>query len=189
MAMPGKSRRQNQIARCHGEAFAADFRIGARALQNEAQGRLSMTMRRRRFTGQEVLNAGVQGGGDAGLARIGRVFEQQHATLGELGRNFAGGALEIGIEIGSAQMVRHRRRRWFARQHATHHLPQRDEMAGAQPVLPSVQTGGRRAAHQARTAMLSVPISGTVSAIVSPGTTGATPSGVPVMMRSPGCRV
>ena len=47
----------------------------------------------------------------------------------------------------------------------------------------------RRCAQALRTGTSIAPIPSTVQCITSPASTGPTPSGVPVMMTSPGCRV
>ncbi len=85
MVVPGPGRCDHEIAGQHRRALAIDRGIGALSLDNEAQCRLGVAVRRRHFARQDQLQPGEQRMGDRGLALEPGVFEDQHPARRLLG--------------------------------------------------------------------------------------------------------
>ena len=74
VVVPGPGRGDDEIAGLHRRALAVDRGIGAVPLDDEAQRRLRVAVRRRDLARQDQLQPGEQRAGDRGLALETRVF-------------------------------------------------------------------------------------------------------------------
>src|SRR6185436_2744131 len=79
VVVPGPRRGDDEVARAHRGALAIDRGIGTRALHDEAQRRLGMTVARCDLARQDELQAGVEALRHARLAAHARVLEDEHA--------------------------------------------------------------------------------------------------------------
>ena len=80
VVVPGPGRGDDEIARLHRGALAVDRGIGAVPLDDEAQRRLRVAMRRRDLARHDQLQPGEQRAGDRRLAAEAGVHQHQHAA-------------------------------------------------------------------------------------------------------------
>ena len=128
MIVPGHRRRDDEIAGLHRGALAVDRGVGALALEDEAQRRLAVPVRRRDVAGDHHLHAGKQRGRDLRLAAQSRIFQHQHPPLGFLGGDQLAGLGHVvadGVEFPQMRPAGAARLR---RDQVAHHVPQRGEI-------------------------------------------------------------
>jgi hypothetical protein len=122
MVVPAPTRGKYEIARPHRHALALDSRVGAFALDNEAQRIGRMPVGGRDLAGLDHLHAAkericnVSGTGQPGI------FQHEHAPLGLLRRNELDRSHKMRAYVPVAPDCRQRSR---ARPHARRALPQR----------------------------------------------------------------
>jgi putative membrane protein len=99
VVVEGPRRRDDEVAEAHRRALAVDGRVGAFAVEHQAQRRLRVPVRRRHLAGQDQLQPGVQRLRDRRLAAQGRVLEDQDAPLGLFGADEAAGVHDVAADL------------------------------------------------------------------------------------------
>ena len=109
VVVPGHVGRDDEIAGRHEGTLAVHGRVRALAFEHEAQRRLRVAVGGGHLVRHDELHAGIERGGDLGLAAHARVFQDQHAPLGLLG-----GDQRAGLQHGLADLVEAPQRRLAA---------------------------------------------------------------------------
>ena len=124
VVVPGPGRRHHEVAGLHRQLLAGDRRVGALALDDEAQRARRVAVRRRDLARHDDLQSGEQRIADEGGAAQGRIFQAQHAALGLLLGDEVAGAHELRPHLGVAPVRRHAGR---AGLQSAGPLPQREQ--------------------------------------------------------------
>jgi hypothetical protein len=195
VVVEGPRRRDDEVARVHGDLFAVHRGVGAVAVQDEAQRGLRVAVRRRDLAWQDQLQSGVQAVRDAGASAQAGVFQHQHAALGLARRDELAAFLQPGPDRRPVPQVGLAGRVGQGRDQPVQHFPQGRAVGAADlrveggafgsDLLLRVRARQAIARHAlspcaARTATSMRPMPWNSATITSPGTTGPTPSGVPV---------
>ncbi|MNZ99481.1 hypothetical protein D3C78_1188090 [compost metagenome] len=80
MVVPSPGWGDDKVTRFHLRALAIDCGIGALALDDKAQRRLTVSMAGRDLAGQNQLQSRIEAGGDRRLPADGRILQHQHST-------------------------------------------------------------------------------------------------------------
>ena len=139
--VPGPGGSDDEIAGLHRGALAVDRGIGAVTLDDEAQCRLGMTMGRRDFARQDQLESGEERTGDRGLPLQSRIFQDQDATLGLMGRDQAAGLHQMRPDLFIAPQRRNARRGRLGGDERMQLLPERRQVGGGDPLIKRLALG------------------------------------------------
>ncbi len=96
VVVPGPGRRHHEVAGLHRQLLAGDRRVGALALDDEAQRARRVAVRRRDLARHDDLQPGEQRIADEGGAAQARILQAQHAAR----------RLLLGDEVAGAQELR-----------------------------------------------------------------------------------
>ena len=99
VVVDGPVRRQHEVARRHDGLLAVDLGVGALAVEDEADRRRRVAMRRRDLARQDELQAGVERLRDARLAAQQRILQHQHAARRLLGGDDGAGLGNVGPHV------------------------------------------------------------------------------------------
>ena len=119
----------HEIARRHESLLALDGRVGALAVEHEADCRRDVAMGRRHFARQDHLDAGKQRVGDTRLAAHGRILENEHPTLRLIGADQAARLDHQRFHVVVVPDVRHAAGDRLLGHDRLHHLPERGHVA------------------------------------------------------------
>ena len=106
MVVPGPGRGDDEVALFHDRPLAVDRRVGAAALDDEAEGRGGMAVGRRHFARHDELQAGIERLGDAGIAGQAGILEDQDPALRLLGGDESAGFHHMGAHVGPFPQMR-----------------------------------------------------------------------------------
>ena len=143
VVVEGPRRRDDEVAVAHRRALAVDRRVGAFAVEHEAQRRLRVAMRRRDLAGQDQLQAGVERLREARLAAQRRVLENEDAPLGFLGGDQPAGFHDVLADRVVAEVDRRDRARRLLRHERAEHLPERRHAERADACVEGLALGLR----------------------------------------------
>jgi hypothetical protein len=115
----------DEIARRHERLLALDRRVGALAIEHEADRGGDMAMRRRDLARHDHLDAGKQRIGDPRLPAQRRVFQDQHAALGLFGGDQAARFHDQGFDVVEMPDRRRAARYRLVAKQRAHDCPQR----------------------------------------------------------------
>ena len=135
VVVEGPRRRDDEVAVAHRRALAVDGRVGALAVEHQAQRRLAVAVRRRHLARQDQLQPGVERLGDARAAAQRRVLEHQDASLGLLGGDQPAGLQHVLAHLVVAPERRRDRARRLRRHQRAEHLPERRHVERADALV------------------------------------------------------
>ena len=142
VVVPGPGRRDDEVARVHGGALAAHRGVGALAVDDEAQRRLHVAVRRRDLARHDELQPGIERLRDRRAARDRRVLQHQHAAHGLLGGDELGRFHQQRADLVVAPERGHAGRLRLARHQRMQRFPQRREMQRADALVVVAAFGG-----------------------------------------------
>ena len=99
VVVDGPVRRQHEVARRHDGLLAVDLGVGALAVEDEADRRRGVAVRRRDLARQDELQAGIERLRDARLAAQHRILQHQHAARRLLGGDDGAGFGDERLDV------------------------------------------------------------------------------------------